>query len=535
MHKSIGIKTLKQDISFFESFLDEDVLPKAETLFDDGKILLERIGNGNFEFQCQDYTSNHRPTLTIKNNRLTQYACTCGSELICEHIGAGLFFIRRNEPEKSKAQLKKRTSTLPMYDFISKIDEKELRQFLLNRMRADKETKALIYARFLLEVEGVREFDFFLDKTFPPVKTVEIKPTRKETKLFSQVVEEMSDQIIDLVGKENYVDAFLILFPLLKKSFYLKRRFKDVPQSFYMVHSKLIELIKSLQRVIEAPDLKSRITKNIVEIIAYSYVQLNTLPEKELIISQLETESGKKKVKKVIESTQFDSSNKAYKNFITALKFVCDSDYQYRDGAIPLGAIYIEINSWLQLNANFNKYLVKIAQRPELPLRFKERLLESLVDHKPYVRELTQVALSTLKENQSFPIFQWLYQQNRSAWLEIRSEVLQSLERKGRTETIIKMMIEEADVEAVFAYLKRDQKIAMYNSFLHKLLQLSKSETEELYRAWIDNYLKLHYGKTAKSFIRKNLGIVGKTDAQLKKSLDAYIKKNFSKRPGLTS
>ena len=535
MTQILNIKTKKQDISFFESFLDKDIIPLAESIFDDGKIDLLHSERGNFEFSYSHDGATHKVSLTVRKNEIEQSSCSCQSTAICEHLAAALFFIRHQDlgdDKKSTPVLKKQKRSIK--NFLHRIKEEELQHFMVSRMRSDRNLKTLVYARFLIQIEGIDSFQEFLDKSFPPAKTIESKPSQGEVRLFTEVVDEMKDQIIDLVGNENYLDAFKILLPLLKKSFYFKHRFLDVPAGFRSVHLKLVELINSLQKVIEAPALQSSFTSDIIDILAFSYVQFDSSSEKLLIVSQLDRFGVKQHIHDVLGSKRMTHDKKEWHNFLIALKYICNTNDFQNLTTTSASAIYMEVSSWATFLPPFHDTLLGLAQRSELPLRFKEQLLNSFQDDKQY-NQLSQIAIDGIKEHHSLPMIKWLYQNNSSKWSEIRQGVMDQLTIKRIFRLVIGILIMEKNNKELFPFLYKHQDLDTYNFYLGDLIQLSRAETESLYKNWFDRYLSMHYGPATTSLTRQKLAIIRKQDIQLKDCLVKYLKVNYSKRPSLTT
>jgi len=126
-----------------------------------------------------------------------------------------------------------------------------------------------------------------------------------------------------------------------------------------------------------------------------------------------------------------------------------------------------------------------------------------------------------------------LYHNDPETWHIKREALLVSFKGKNKSDLIIRIYIEEESVEELFDYLKEIVHIETYNLYLSSLLRLSEKNTIDLYKLWLNNYLKSHFGEASKDFLAKNLNIIGSANFNLRKKLEQNIKKNFTKRPSL--
>ena len=531
------INLLKKDISFLETLLEEDILLKAEQLFDENTLKLKSRKKHIYELECRVQKETFNQKITIRGHKIFSHNCSCGSKVFCEHLGAALFLIRKTSLRSSKAKNKRvsRPHRNSNAEFLAKISEQDLKKFLVSRMRVDKDFKTLIYSRFLVEIKGVKAFETFIDKAFPPSKTSKITPSQKQVRLFAQVVDEMNDQIKDLIGQDNYIDASLILIPLIKKSFYFKNRFENVPLSFLTSHINLIQILQTIQEIVEAPALKLQIAGRIIDLLSFSYIKFIDIKEKELIINQLDIKRNRTKVLHILSELSHPNEDKNYVVFISALHFVC-SDKSTKN-LIPseVGNIFLEIYTWLKIRPNYLRYLIDIAQNADLPLRFTEKVLVLKTTEKNLQKEQSKIAIDGLKKQTTFNFFKWLYANDRRTWAKERPTIIGQVKKAENHHLLIKILIEEGNEEELFEFLKENGQIEIHNQYLSQLLKLSYDRTNDLYHDWLKDYLDSHFGEASKDFLIKNLKLIGTINSKLRNSLEQNVRKNFSKRPSLKS
>tara|TARA_Y100000385_G_C13107604_1_gene649302 strand:- start:4100 stop:5302 length:1203 start_codon:yes stop_codon:yes gene_type:complete len=398
-------------------------------------------------------------------------------------------------------------------------------------MKADKDFKTLIQARFLVEVSGVEHFENYLDRAFPPSKTTKVTPSHKEVRLFYQVVEELHDQIKDLIGLDNLVAASSILTPLIRKSFYFKNRFVDIPDAFTKTHLHLVEILNTIHDIIEAPSLKLQNAKNVITLLKLSYVELLHFKEKKLILNLLKSNSNHRMVLLALKEQVSPSYNKAYRQFLSALSFICSKNRQ--KDTLDIGNIFVEIFSWQQKGYDYLDELFDIGKKHFLPSRFVEKLLT--LSPKNDIQKALQIelALVSIEKNRSSTIFKWVYKNHPLIWQESREQITDRLKNGKDHHTLIKILIHENNVLALFDYLQSICDINIYHRYLTNLLQLSKSQTLKIYSFWASEYLSNHFGKTALDEFDRHMRKVAVIDIKLRNEIDKYVLKNFGERPSI--
>lgn len=496
-------------------------------LFENKKITISSHENDKFALTCEDDETTYKQEIEIKKNIIEKAYCSCEKDSICSHLAAALLRVR-SELDLLKARRKKSISNK---NFIDKINRKELENFIISRMKADKDFKTLIHARFLVDVMGIEHFETYLDRAFPPSKTVQITPSHKEVKLFQKVVEELLDQIKDLIGRDNYIDASAILIPLIKKSFYFKNRFKEIPDAFYKSHLLLVEILRTVHSIIEAPSLVAENSMKIFDLLKLSYVSLTDLKEKELILDLLHVKSNRVIVHDIIEQKNRDVVSPSYQQFINAAYYICGG--QNVQFAGDVGGTFIELYTWEQHGKYFLEELLQFAQKYPLPTRFVEKLL-TLSPSKPNQVSLqTDLALDNITRKNSFVIFKWVFENHTIEWKNNRSDILDKLKAKNDDHTLIQILIFENKKDELFEHLNTRYDISLFHRFLPELIELSRENTFQLYCNWADHHFSKYYGLHALEEFEKQMRKVSVIDSRLRAKIDQYVAKNFGERPSI--
>ena len=518
----VKIEILGKDISFFESLLGEEVLLRSEHDFDQGLIKPISTSNGNFELL---FNNKEKVKITLKKDIINSVACTCNSEVVCEHIATALYQVRKSHFSQSKKKGERRGSN---QNFLNKIDTVDLRNFVLTRMKADKYFKILIQARFLVENEGANSFEAFIDKAFPPSRTTTVSPSHKEYRLFKEVSEEVYDQIKDLIGGDNYVDALLILVPLIKKSFYFKKRFEEIPETFIKNHLHLVELLRTLQNLIEAPKLKNDNAEKIIDLLKLSYLIVDQKEEKRLFVDLIGINANKEKI---TEDSTLLGSHKAHNQFIRALRYVCQTNDKVE--SLDIGKTFIEIFEWNHWNSDFLIHLFKIAEEHSLPVRFIEKLLSLEIQNEELRNRQKEICIQAISKYNSFPLFLWLFQKDPKLWEEKRNTIIDRIKEKRGYNILIQILLQEGSNDDVFITFEEQSNSDLNFRFLSRCLDISFDKTLDIYRKWMDNYLNSHFGTTSFHLVEKELRKVGTISTKLKEKLEDYLQKMYGDRPSI--
>ncbi len=85
------------NIDSFEYFFDEKILKKGLYLFERKRIKhADRSAQGEYTFI---FSGKHQINLglTINNNKISEYICSCKTKIKCEHLCAAIFYLNKNK------------------------------------------------------------------------------------------------------------------------------------------------------------------------------------------------------------------------------------------------------------------------------------------------------------------------------------------------------------------------------------------------------------------------------------------------------
>lgn len=147
---------MKIPLAEFEQFIDETILKRGFSYFNNGAVLdVVEISTGEYEAIVSG-TENYTVQLEIKTNAIVNHNCDCPYDLgpVCKHVVATIFYLQRDvldfdkkSPSKPRA---KRTKSVAQQikELLKSIPHDELIQFIEDQGRSDKKFRASFLATF---------------------------------------------------------------------------------------------------------------------------------------------------------------------------------------------------------------------------------------------------------------------------------------------------------------------------------------------------------------------------------------------------
>jgi len=143
----------------FEQFIDETILKRGLSYFKSGYVREpDELSSGDYETiveGSEDYTVR----LTIKNETVTAYSCTCPYDLgpVCKHVVAVLFYLQQDELDLKPASAKKKsaapkekkkTVSQQVNELLEKISHDDLKKFILTNIERNPPFRNIFLSSF---------------------------------------------------------------------------------------------------------------------------------------------------------------------------------------------------------------------------------------------------------------------------------------------------------------------------------------------------------------------------------------------------
>jgi hypothetical protein len=147
---------MKIPLNQFEQIINETILKRGLSYFKNGFVTdFEEISNGQYEATVSG-TEEYTIRLKIKNDTIVEHYCNCPYDLgpVCKHIVASIFYLKQDElnlNQLSKSFTKKKKSksvTQQLNEVLDKISHEELKEFIQEHCKTDKQFRNLFLSGF---------------------------------------------------------------------------------------------------------------------------------------------------------------------------------------------------------------------------------------------------------------------------------------------------------------------------------------------------------------------------------------------------
>jgi len=147
---------MKIPLNQFEQIINETILKRGLSYFKNGHITdFTEISNGEYEATVSG-TEEYTVRLKIKNDTIVEHYCDCPYDMgpVCKHIVASIFYFKQDElnlNNQSKSFTKRKKSksvTQQLNEVLEKISHKELKEFIQEHSKTDKQFRNLFLSSF---------------------------------------------------------------------------------------------------------------------------------------------------------------------------------------------------------------------------------------------------------------------------------------------------------------------------------------------------------------------------------------------------
>nr|NQU94465.1 SWIM zinc finger family protein [Bacteroidota bacterium] len=218
---------MKIPLNQFEQVINETILKRGLSYFKNGYITdFTEISNGEYEATvsgAEEYTVR----LKIKNDNIVEHNCDCPYDMgpVCKHIVASIFYLKQdelnlNQQSKSFAKKKKSKSvTQQLKEVLDKVSHKELKEFIQEHSKTDKQFRNLFLSSFAhLNESQSKEF---YQKQIKSIVNSAIDRHGFIGWHEMKYLEQGIDPIITIAGKQfeskNYINAIYICTALMEE------------------------------------------------------------------------------------------------------------------------------------------------------------------------------------------------------------------------------------------------------------------------------------------------------------------------------
>jgi hypothetical protein len=215
----------------FEQYIDEKILNRGISYFENGHVTsFEELSPGIFEAIVEG-TDDYEVSLTILNNNVTEYSCTCPYEYgsVCKHIVAVLYYLQQEEVGIKQSGKKKKGARKPatkrktvseqVDEMLGSVSHDDLKTFIKEQCISDLEFRRSFLSGFLYKTSADSP-----EKYREQVKNILRSAKGREGFIdwsrvgkVGKAVNAMLDIAMRHVDSGNYLSAIHICFPVAEE------------------------------------------------------------------------------------------------------------------------------------------------------------------------------------------------------------------------------------------------------------------------------------------------------------------------------
>ncbi len=278
--------------------LEEEMILAAESLMDQNAISGREKGHsGKWDLWVRDGTFHFQTEILLQEEIIQNYRCNCtffNQNRICGHVSGALYYVRAHrQQEKSGHEDKpKRSSARHFASLLDSIDPEEIKDFIRDHARSDQWFKMKIQARFY-DKKNLDEKESFLESLFPVVTQTKSRKPTKKISAFVKICGELLDCFKSYIQQNDFIEAYRLIFGMVKKSFYIKFHYGPSRDHFIENHENLLKNFHETIDLIEAPEFRQSVLKDLADFLSSSYITLHSANERGLWVQLIKTSDDK--------------------------------------------------------------------------------------------------------------------------------------------------------------------------------------------------------------------------------------------------
>lgn len=537
----------EREITFIESAIDEELILAAESLLEANAIHgAPTVNAPNYwALTVKDQSFHYEVKVHLVKDKIKDYDCNCVKFLkgeMCSHVVCALQYVRKEQQLISARKAEsgnKKGKRITSKGVVSQMNRLELAQFVLDYAKKDSLFKMLLSAR-QYEMLNYEEREALIDHSFPVLKTLNQKASAKSVNGFISFSEELSSVYTDFLSAQNYVDAYKLIFLLVKKSFYIKSKITKENARFLKNHVTLLELFKEITEIIEAPEFKEEINTQIIELITSSYITANLEEEKQIWIYLYQKKHIKEElrviVKNLLKKGKGENEDLDSYYFFGTLDLMLTPDSEIKEKISNLDN---------QSKYRYIQTLMTLSAVPETSELLEKFILYTSVNTfliKQVLEKITATSISAELENRLVELFAKHEDSYYLEWLKSKTDDLSQLE--GRIELIlseypskdliIQFKLMQDKPEEAIQVMEQNLDLDVIKKYDRTLIKSNAKEILSLYKTLCAQYMTTHFGPKSREYL---ISVYQHLDAinaeKLKKELQSFMKNEFSTRNSL--
>ena len=493
-----------KDITFTEKWLDEELILAGEQLIDSNAVS-GVCSKNHWDLIVRDQNYHYQVAAKVTSQKIKSYQCNCKkstNNLLCGHIIAALFYIRKEE-HKVKVAPTRRPTLRKVNELISDLNKAELISITSAYSRKSNEFKLQLLAQ-LYDTLSDQEQIQLIERSYPIHTESTQKVAPKAATTFLMISENLILHLSHFITSEDYIQAYNLILRLLKKSFYIKSKLTREHKKLEQNHSKLLKQYNVLIENVEAPEFKVVVIKETFDLLSSSYISADSKAEQMLWIKIYSDRTNRDNLLEIIHAYINKGKNRDLGSyyFIKSLGLLINPD----GDQINLDSIDRQESYRIVLN------LLGLENLEGVEDLLKQFIIRKKVNHFIGKQIIDNISISS-DESELITAFLDLYISSGDADFLVKLRASQK-----NTSTIDKLInhyFEELTdpqhrvqyylaverYEEAIEVLKNGGSTALLNKFVKSLKETHKAEMVELYLNECSCYLKNHFGPKSREYL----------------------------------
>ena len=523
-----------------DSFFTEDMYVKGEAMIDNKEIsLFTELYKGKVLVVFKD---SNKVEMRFNKESIVDVNCTCDTYRIkkaCPHLMAAALEVRKKvdklieKPKRRKTRVVRKNKSR-FNDIIKGLEIDELKGFIKAYAGKDKNFRLFFEAFFMNKLKDNNiqsSYGSLLDEVLPPSSDVNVKFTRQQISLLTDISKDLINQYKDEISLKRFTDAFEIIKHLLNKLSYVTSKINndklnellfDIHASFFMMFDDGL-----------APELKTKGYEFIYEMIEksyYFYQNKNDLIHLFLATKPLQDDFDKftEVLRKKIMVIRDDFQKKYYISFYIGLKKRFEKlEKDWYKMYFKDMADFMEMSN-LMLKEGFS------VEHEDL---LKELYSEGIISKRLFLDSQLRISL-ILKDYErvgylAFDIydntgdFRYLKRTKESISSfskSVLNKITKLVKEKANEEDQLTWLVMTNNRKELIKYLHEKKDMELIQRYEIDIFNNSPEELEKLYLNHIHDYLESHFGEKSAEYVKELLYHLRKIDA---KKIAFNIEKNL--------
>jgi hypothetical protein len=273
--KAMSAKPGSWRLDRLEQAVPESVWLEAEAIIDRQAVGEIVQNDDKWSTVVHSGTEDYPVSATRKGkSTLTDVYCACASfkqKGFCSHFTAFAVSLRAKIANEQSA--KAQTTAFNIEMIGSEIPFSDLWTFIRQYARREKQLEWQLKARFARHIPQLADnkYSKLLDQVLPPVQDARKRQPVKRFRQALQIIDILSDEVIDALAASEYKEVFLLLEAILPKICIILRDQDPIDPKVLERYNQYIHQVRKLHHQPIAADLREQLIRWAVDLSCRSY------------------------------------------------------------------------------------------------------------------------------------------------------------------------------------------------------------------------------------------------------------------------